>query len=167
MLYLLSIGLLALSIQSADARPRHSHHVGRTAHFHRHAVRHRPRDGNASAANLGRFSSHLVAVGTAAGIPIIVAASVAPAFRGFIADLVGRGYRPRQIHCYARYGHVRHSNHYWGGACDFDQRGWNKTARPMYRVRDLAAKWGLRDGCTFRDCGHIDVYRYARTPPAD
>jgi hypothetical protein len=26
----------------------------------------------------------------------------------------------------------------------------------MYHVGDLAAKWGLRDGCSFGDCGHID-----------
>lgn len=42
-------------------------------------------------------------------------------------------------------------------ACDIDQTGWNKTAGPMYRAKALAAKWGLRDGCTFRDCGHVDI----------
>lgn len=113
------------------------------------------------AAHPPRRRSGLVTIDTAAGISITVSASAAPAFQGFIADLVDQGYRPQKIHCYARGGHVRNSNHYWGGACDFDQRGWNKTARPMYRVRELAAKWGLRDGCTFRDCGHVDVPRYA------
>jgi hypothetical protein len=29
----------------------------------------------------------------------------------------------------------------------------------MYHVGALARKWGLRDGCTFSDCGHVDVPR--------
>jgi hypothetical protein len=52
---------------------------------------------------------------------------------------------------------VKRSRHYSGNACDFDQTGWNRTARVMYRVGDLAAKWGLRNGCSFGDCGHVDV----------
>jgi hypothetical protein len=102
----------------------------------------------------------LVTVPTAAGVAITVAPGVAASFQGFIRDLVElHGYTPRQIHCYARGGHVPGSTHYRGEGCDFDQRGWNKTARTMYRVRDLATKWGLRDGCSFRDCGHIDLPR--------
>jgi len=100
-----------------------------------------------------------VTVPSAAG-PITVAAEVAERFTGFIADVVARGFRG-QVHCLAHGGHIRNSNHYWGGACDFAQRGWGLTVRPMYAVRDLAAKWGLRDGCSFRDCGHIDVPRQA------
>lgn len=100
----------------------------------------------------------LVTVKAATGEMITVAASIEAQMTGFITDVVARGFRGR-IRCYATGGHVRRSNHYWGGACDFAQRGWGKTAPVMYRVADLAAKWGLRDGCTFRDCGHIDAPR--------
>lgn len=99
----------------------------------------------------------LVTIQTAAGIPIRVASDFAPKIEGFIRDIVAMGYRPGKIHCYARGGHVSHSLHYSGHACDFDQHGWGKTASTMYRVAALASRWGLRDGCTFRDCGHIDA----------
>ena len=65
-------------------------------------------------------SSHLITVATAAGIPITVASSVAQKFVGLIADLVNRGIKPSTIHCFANGGHVKHSLHYWGGACDFN-----------------------------------------------
>jgi hypothetical protein len=107
----------------------------------------------------------MIKVSTAAGIDVVVAPAFAPKIKGFIAGLVARGYRPRRIHCWAPRGtHVRRSLHYPGKACDFDQRGWNKTARTMYRIGALAAKWGLRDGCSFRrsDCGHIDAGRPVR-----
>ena len=100
---------------------------------------------------------HVVTVQTAVGIPIRIAASVAPRFQGFISDLAAAGYRPRYINCHASSGHVRRSNHYWGGACDFDQSARGRTASAMRHVSELARKWGLRDGCTFRDCGHIDA----------
>jgi hypothetical protein len=98
-------------------------------------------------------------VNTAAGIPITVASSAASKFEGFISDLVASGYKPRQIHCLAHGGHVRDSNHYWGGACDIDQSARGRTAGRMYHVAELANKWGLRDGCSFGDCGHVDVPR--------
>ena len=121
----------------------------------RHSRRHRAAHGTPQG---------LITVSTAAGIDITVAPSFAPRIQGFIGDLVARGYRPSRIGCYSTArSHVRNSNHFWGGACDFNQRGWGKTDRPMYRVADIARKWGLRDGCTFRDCGHIDMPRnYAR-----
>ena len=114
----------------------------------------------ASSRRAGRF--HLVTVSTAAGIDITVARSFAPAIRGFIADAVAAGYHPSRIHCWARGGHVRHSLHYSGRACDFNQHGWNKTDRFMYRARKIARKWGLRDGCSFHDCGHIDAGRQVK-----
>lgn len=94
-----------------------------------------------------------------------MAPALAPKIQGFISDLVARGYTPSRVTCFSMAkSHVRNSNHFWGGACDFNQRGWGKTDGPMYRVGDLARKWGLRDGCSFRDCGHIDLPRsYART----
>jgi hypothetical protein len=107
------------------------------------------------------YGSGVVTVETAAGIPITVASSAASKFEGFISDLVASGYKPRQIHCLAHGGHVRDSNHYWGGACDIDQSARGRTAGRMYHVAELARKWGLRDGCTFSDCGHVDVPRDA------
>jgi hypothetical protein len=104
--------------------------------------------------------ARLITVSTAAGIDITVAPSFASAIQGFIADAVAAGYRPTRISCYSlSHSHVRRSLHKIGEACDFNQHGWNKTDRFMYRVRHLAAKWGLRDGCSFRDCGHIDAGR--------
>ena len=99
----------------------------------------------------------IIPVETAAGITIQVADSLADKFKGFIKDLVEvMNYTPKQIHCFAKSGHVAHSRHYVGAACDFDQRGWGLTAPTMHHVASLAHKWGLRDGCEFKDCGHID-----------
>jgi hypothetical protein len=27
----------------------------------------------------------------------------------------------------------------------------------MHHITALATQWGLRDGCSFGDCGHVDV----------
>ncbi len=96
----------------------------------------------------------VIRVDTAGG-PIVVSPTFAGKIKGFIADVVARGYKG-YIHCHAKGGHVRGSRHYSGNACDFAQTGWGKTVAVMYKVGDLAKKWGLRDGCSFRDCGHID-----------
>jgi len=98
----------------------------------------------------------LVTVATAAGIDITLSEKMAPKMQAFIADLMEIGYKPKQIHCFARRGHVRGSRHYTGNACDFDQRGWGKTANMMYHVSVLAKVHDLRDGGSFRDWGHID-----------
>src|SRR5262245_44183605 len=99
----------------------------------------RPLDAN------GNSSHGLVTVATAAGIDITVSKTMAPKMQGFIADLMEIGYKPKQIHCFARGGHVRGSRHYSGNACDFDQRGWGKTAELMYHVSVLAKLHGLRE----------------------
>ncbi len=96
----------------------------------------------------------VIKVDTAAG-PITVSPSFGQKIKGFIADVVARGYKG-YVHCFAKGGHVRGSRHYSGNACDFAQTGWGKTVAVMYHVRDLAEKYGLRDGCSFKDCGHID-----------
>lgn len=79
---------------------------------------------------------------------------------GFIDDVVARGFNG-PVRCFARSGHMHHSLHYSGLACDFAQSRRNRTRRIMYHVRALAKKWGLRDGCTFHhpspDCGHIEA----------
>lgn len=118
---------------TAEARPRH--------HRHHHAV---------------DSSGNLVTIETAAG-PVTVAPAFAAPIRGFIGDVVARGFKGR-VKCFSlSRSHVPRSLHFSGNACDFAQRGWNRTVRVMYRVDDLARKWGLRNGCSFRDCGHIDA----------
>lgn len=132
---------------TAKKHARVTHHRTR----HRHVAKHRRAMPSFDANGNG-----IISVPTAANITIRVAPSFAPKIVPFIRDVVASGYHPRQIHCYARGGHVRGSLHYRGEACDFDQRGWGLTARAMYHVRAIAARYGLRDGCSFRDCGHID-----------
>jgi hypothetical protein len=97
----------------------------------------------------------VVTVSTAAG-PITVASHLADRFKALIADFVASGYRPRAIGCAAHGGHVGNSRHYHGAACDFDQRGWGKTASFMYHAHEIIARHGFRDGCSFNDCGHVD-----------
>lgn len=99
-----------------------------------------------------------VVVPTAAHISIVVDRRFASRFQRLIAELVRHGYKPRSIVCYAR-GHTYGSNHDGGGACDIDQRARNKTARMMYHARALIQAAGLFDGCTFRDCGHVEAIR--------
>lgn len=121
----------------AEARHRH----------HRHRHHHAPAD--------------LVTVETAAG-DIRVSVTIAESMVGFIAEVIDRDPDMEgRVHCFATGGHMRRSLHYSGTACDFAQRARDKTAAVMYDVRDLAEKWGLRDGCTFRrsDCGHVDAGR--------
>jgi hypothetical protein len=102
--------------------------------------------------------SGIVTVSTAAG-PITVAADHAGQFEGLINDFVAAGYRPRHIGCFARSHHVRGSLHYRGLACDFDQRGWGRTASFMYtaRAHEIIVAHGLRDGREFGDQGHVDA----------
>lgn len=101
---------------------------------------------------------------TAAG-SIIIACRIADRMAGFVDDVVARGFKGR-VKCFSTSrSHVPQSLHFIAEACDFAQRGWNKTVQPMYRVADLAAKWGLRDGCSFRDCGHIDSGRGLASVP--
>jgi hypothetical protein len=135
------------------------HHAAHRARHHRvaaHRRHHEAREASKAHRPRSYGKSGLETVQTAAGIPITVAASFASKIQGFISDLKARGYQPRQIHCFASGGHVRHSLHYSGHACDFDQTGWGKTASAMYHVADLVRKWNLRDGGEFLDWGHID-----------
>jgi tetratricopeptide (TPR) repeat protein len=130
------------------------------ARHYRHQPHHKVRT---SAPSSG---AALVTVKTAAG-SITVAGHLAQRFKALIADLVAHGYRPRSVGCYASSGHVRNSRHYHGAACDFDQTGWGRTAPFMYHASAIIRKHGFRDGCDFRDCGHIDdglSLRYASLP---
>lgn len=91
--------------------------------------------------------------------PIRVAAAYADRFVGFINALVAAGYKPKDIGCFSPHGHMPHSKHHWGGACDIDQRSRNVTAKFMYHVTELAHQFKLTDGCEWhnRDCGHVEV----------
>lgn len=108
---------------------------------------------------VSRASDSVVMTETAAG-PIRVAAHLADAFKGLIADFVEAGYKPTRVHCWAPVGtHVAHSNHYLGAACDFNQTGWGKTDSFMYTAKasELIHKWHFRNGGAFADWGHVDA----------
>jgi len=77
-------------------------------------------------------------------------------FQALIADLCSRHHCPRDVKCFAR-GHRYGSNHDGGGACDIDQRARNRTAGFMYHSTSLIVSHGLHDGCSFRDCGHVEA----------
>lgn len=136
---------------------RHKHHHRRYHSHRRHHVRHHGHYHNRINSTIERNvkSFKLVTIKTAAGT-ITVANHLAVKFKGLIADFVAHGYKPRHVGCFARGGHVPNSRHYSGAACDFDQSGWGKTSSFMYHASALIKKHGLRDGCLFSDCGHVD-----------
>jgi len=101
----------------------------------------------------------VVTIQTAAN-PITVSSSIASQMRDLIADLVAHGYRGH-VTCQAG-GHMPHSLHHTGEACDFAQLSRNRVAAGagiMYHASSIIASHGLRDGCSFRDCGHVDSGR--------
>jgi hypothetical protein len=95
-----------------------------------------------------------VTVSTAAG-PITVAADAADKFVSLTNDLVAHGFHG-SVNCAAT-GHMPNSLHHTGHACDFAQTARNRTVGVMYHVSDIIAAHGLRDGCSFGDCGHVDT----------
>lgn len=103
----------------------------------------------------------LVTVKTAIGQVITVSASIKDRMLAFIADLPAHGYTPRRVSCYASGGHVTHSRHYSGNACDFDG---SISIAPFFRTAEaekLIRAHGLHSGCDYvlhgvRDCGHVD-----------
>lgn len=138
---LITISLLSiLFLLPTEAEARHRHYRNYNyQHYHYHQ------------------GGGLVRVPTLAG-PITAASHLAHRFANMISDFVRFGYRPRSVHCHARGGHIPNSRHYHGAACDIDQRGWNATSRFMYgaTANAIIRKHGFRNGCSFRDCGHID-----------
>lgn len=140
--------------------------VAASAHVRRHYVHHHSsrhhyvsrnyRDRHfASRADDRRDGHGLVHEQTAAG-QITVAADAASKFKELIAALVAKGFKG-DVHCYASGGHVTHSLHYSGRACDFAQTARNRTVSIMYHASGLIRAAGLRDGCSFHDCGHVDT----------
>lgn len=123
-----------------------------------------------SVAPVAPARAHELVTRTTLAGPITVDVDIADRMVGFTNDAYARGFRG-PVHCWSakydrrgRRTHVEHSRHYTGDACDFAQhrvkgRRHIATHAVMYRVADLAKKWGFRDGCTFRDCGHIDERR--------
>lgn len=92
-----------------------------------------------------------------------VIARAAEKFKGLFQDLVSMGYNIGSPGCYSPTGHMRHSLHHWGGACDlFNQYARNrchlKQPPPQVQI-EVAAKHGLTSGCGWRDrdCGHFDL----------
>jgi hypothetical protein len=81
-------------------------------------------------------------------------------FQGFIDEVQRLGYRVGAPGCLSS-GHMRHSKHHWGGACDL----FGQVARNRTRLRlppnhmEIAKRHGLIDGCMWRnpDCGHFEV----------
>lgn len=134
--------ILTCMLSEAQARHRHKHHY-----------RHHHRDHHYIASGSGTCSEKLND-----GQVIRVACSVASKFVGFFNDLYAREGKLAPINCLAS-GHMANSLHHWGGACDVGQTARNVAWRAMYHVGDLAAKYGLTDGCIWRnpDCGHVDV----------
>ncbi len=111
--------------------------------------------------SMASAASGLVTVPTVTGHRITVAAHLAGRWQALIADFAAAGYRPRSIACFARGGHVRHSRHYVGAACDFDGSLSRSAFMRSAAAHLLIAKHGFRNGCSFavhgiRDCGHVD-----------
>ncbi|MGB8094201.1 MAG: hypothetical protein WCF62_26385 [Pseudolabrys sp.] len=103
----------------------------------------------------------MVTVQTAYGFNITVHPSYASKFQKFFALLKERGYKvPANItKCWAPHGtHVAGSNHYIGAACDI-QTGWNRGPEFVYHMNDIVMQAGLFNGCSFRDCGHVEAVR--------
>jgi hypothetical protein len=110
-------------------------------------------------ANGNRVCAHnTISVQTAYGISICVDPKHSDKFVKFFASLKERGCAVKEIVCQA-YGHAPGSNHIGGGACDVDQRSRNRTSACMYHASDLIRAAGLYDGCSFRDCGHVEAMR--------
>ncbi|MGB9387486.1 MAG: hypothetical protein WCB50_22080 [Pseudolabrys sp.] len=106
-------------------------------------------------------NSMLVTVQTAYGFNITVHPAYASKFLKFFTLLKERGYKvPANItKCWAPHGtHVPGSNHYIGAACDI-QTGWNRGPEFVYHMNDIVTQAGLFNGCSFRDCGHVEAVR--------
>ena len=106
-------------------------------------------------------NSLVVTVQTAYGFNITVHPAYASKFQKFFALLKERGYKvpAHMTKCWAPHGtHVAGSNHYIGAACDI-QTGWNRGPEFVYHMNDIVKQAGLYNGCTFRDCGHVEAVR--------
>lgn len=171
-----AVCFFALSLSPATARPHHHQHMdgdGRYTQSDRywrehvpyryyskrrvaHAKHHRSvRHARITGASTGR-------VCTANDHCARVVAWATSAFQGAIREFEDLGYAIGSPGCLSR-GHMRHSKHHWGGACDlFNQISRNKTAlrQPPSDVQiAVAGRHGLISGCAWKhpDCGHIEA----------
>ena len=153
MLRLAILALVLLFSTSVEARHHHYHHHVR---HHRHVHYFTPP------------GLDLVTVQTSANKQIVVARHLATRFQSLIADLTSAGYHPRSIHCFSLTGHVRHSLHHVGAACDFDGSLSRSPFMRSAQANHIIVKNRFRNGCTFyssrvRDCGHVDIgFNYHR-----
>lgn len=99
---------------------------------------------------------------TGRGACASVVAFATGAFQAIVRDFESLGYAVGHPGCLSA-GHMAHSKHHWGGACDlFNQIARNRTALrqppPEVQVR-VASAHGLTSGCVWRhpDCGHFEV----------
>lgn len=164
--------MFSLPVQAAQyhLKKHYSHHLKHskyTHHYGRYLAKRFARHSRARARLAHRHWHHDAPIRTGGiarvmvpgGQVIAVAAQYADRFAGFFRDLAAREGKLPEIGCLSG-GHMRHSLHHWGGACDVGQTARNRAWKAMYRVTDLAHQWGLTDGCEWRgypDCGHIEV----------
>lgn len=109
----------------------------------------------------------MVTVRTTYGFNITVHPAYAGKFLKFFVLLKDRGYKVpgNIIKCWVPRGtRVAGSNHYIGAACDI-QTGWNRGPAFVYHIGGLIKQAGLYDGCSFRDCGHIEAVRGTHNRP--
>jgi hypothetical protein len=114
-------------------------------------------------------NSAVVSVETAYGFKITVHPAYASKFLKLFSLLKDHGYNvPGNItKCWSPRGtRVAGSNHYIGAACDI-QTGWNRGPDFVYHISNIIKQAGLYDGCSFRDCGHIEAVRgtHNKAPP--
>jgi hypothetical protein len=115
----------------------------------------------------GNGNSMMVTVQTAYGFNITVHPAYASKFLKFFALLKERGYKVSAniTKCWTPQGtRVAGSNHYIGAACDI-QTGWNRGPNFVYHMNDIVEQAGLYNGCTFRDCGHVEAVRGTHNRP--
>jgi hypothetical protein len=136
---LLAVALLTVAT-SADARNYRHHH---------HAARIQATDAN------GNRASGLVTVPTAAGINITCSTAFAGEAASLIADAVAHGIKFTRITCHS----TAHSHKYRHGACVSNHcTGDAMDTHPSIPAH-LVREAGLRSGCDFRDCPHVDNAR--------
>ena len=95
----------------------------------------------------------LVTVDVAGGHRITVSQAFSAPVTALIADLDAKGYRFTRIKCFANHGEGHHkskSNHWNGDACDFFG---------SHPPAEITRAHGLRSGCDFHDCMHVDNAR--------
>lgn len=125
--------ILALALFSTAAQARH---------HHRHALSHESAHASHLALNVVSYASER--------------------FRGLANEFRSMGYAIGNPGCLSS-GHMRHSKHHWGGACDlFDQVARNRTRLPQPPPSvqiAVANRHLLVSGCVWRhpDCGHFEV----------